>query len=277
LVYQFAGLPVNFRQLISGVKINLRLWLAILLCFAAIGRNSHAGELNIAAASDLKFALDKLSRQFETNTPGVQIKISYGSSGNFYAQIQNQAPFDLFFSADIQYPQKLIEAGFASPTNLFRYAVGRIVLWVPKQSTIDLEKLGINALLDPSVRKIAIANPQHAPYGRAAVAAMQSTKIFSQIKSRLVYGENIAQTAQFVQTGAADIGIIALSLALAPPMKDAGRFWELPIGTYPKLEQAGIVLNSVKDTRTALAFRDFVSSDAARAVLARYGFVAPEK
>jgi molybdate transport system substrate-binding protein len=241
------------------------------------GISSRAAELTIAAAADLKFAMDQLVTEFQTNQPGTTGKVAYGSSGNFFAQLQNRAPFDLYFSADIEYPRKLAEAGHALDTDVFLYAVGRLVVWVPKSSSVDLNTLGIQALLAPSVRKIAIANPEHAPYGRAAVAAMKSLHVYEQAESKLVYGENIAQTAQFVQSGAADIGIIALSLAIAPQMRDAGRYWEIPLEAYPKMEQGGIILKWTKDAGAARAFRDFVLGKHGRDVLKRYGFFLPEK
>jgi len=241
------------------------------------GTSSRAAELTIAAAADLKFAMDQLVTEFQINQPDTTVKVAYGSSGNFFAQLQNRAPFDLYFSADIDYPRKLAEAGHALDTNVFLYAVGRLVVWVPKSSSVDLDTLGIQALLAPSVRKIAIANPEHAPYGRAAVAAMKSLRVYEQAESKLVYGENIAQTAQFVQSGAADIGIIALSLAIAPQMRDAGRYWEIPLEAYPKMEQGGIILTWTKDAGAARAFRDFVLGKHGRDVLKRYGFFLPEK
>ncbi|MDD5349988.1 MAG: molybdate ABC transporter substrate-binding protein, partial [Chthoniobacteraceae bacterium] len=184
--------------------------------------------LTIAAAADLQFALDDLVKEFNTKNPASQASVTFGSSGNFYAQIQNGAPFDLFLSADIQYPRKLAEAGLVAG-DVFPYAVGRIVVWVPKKSPVDVAKLGIKALLESSIHKIAIANPEHAPYGRAAVEALKALKVYEQVQPKLVFGENIAQTAQFVQSGAADIGIIALSLAIAPKMSEAGRYWEVPL------------------------------------------------
>lgn len=251
-----------------------RFALALLLCVSA---SLSAAEINVAAAADLKFAMDELVAEFHTNHPDTAIKVTYGSSGNFFAQLQNRAPFDLYFSADIEYPRKLAELGHALDTNVFPYAVGRIVVWAPKASAVDVERLGIQSLLAPSVRRIAVANPQHAPYGRAAVAAMKSLRVYEQVERRLVYGENIAQTAQFVQSGAADIGVIALSLAVAPQLRDAGRYWEIPTDAYPKMEQGGIILNWTKDAAAASSFRDFALNRHGREVLKRYGFFLPEK
>src|SRR5262249_3795660 len=150
--------------------------------------------------------------------------------------------FDIFFSADVAYPTKLIEAGLGLADSKFSYAVGRVGILATTNSTIDPAKLGIKALQEPSVRKIAIAHPEHAAYGKAAVAAMQKLGVYEAVKSKLVFGENIAQTAQFVESGPADIGIIALSLVVAPAMKDKGRYWEIPLDAYPRLEQGGLIL-----------------------------------
>ena len=150
-------------------------------------------------------------------------------------------------SADIDYPKKLVEQGFASEKSLFQYAVGRIVVWTPKDSAIDVQKLGIKALLDPAAKKIAIANPKHAPYGRAAEAALKNLKILDQVKDKLVLGENVAQTAQYVESGAADIGIIALSLAKSSALKDKGKYWEVPLENYPRMDQGGVILSWAKD------------------------------
>ena len=256
----------------------MRTTLAILLVMLCCRHdNLRAAELTVAAAADLKFALDELVAEFHTNQSAITVKVTYGSSGNFFAQLQNQAPFDLYFSADIEYPRKLAQAGHALGTNVFLYAVGRIVVWTPKSSPVDVERLGIQSLFAPSVRKIAIANPRHAPYGVAAVAAMKSLKVYDRAEPQLVYGENIAQTAQFVQSGAADIGFLALALAISPQMRDAGRYWEIPLDAYPRMEQGGIILKWTKQPEAARAFRDFVLNEHGRAVLKRYGFFLPEK
>ncbi len=237
-----------------------------------LGSLVQAGEVSIAAASDLNFVFKELVADFEKKT-GNTVKLSLGSSGNFFAQLSNGAPFDLFFSADIGYPKRLEEAGLAEPGTLYMYAVGRIVVWVPKGSPIDVGTLGIKALQHPSVKKVAIANPKHAPYGRAAVAAMEHYKVYDAVKDKLVLGENISQTSQFVQTGGADIGIIALSLAVAPAMKETGAYWEVPVDAYPRLEQGAVVLKAAKDPKTARAFLDFVRSPDSVAMFKRYGFL----
>lgn len=245
---------------------------AILLSDVSCAQGS---EVRVAAAADLKFAMADLAGQFEKQS-GTKVDVTYGSSGNFFAQLQNGAPFELFFSADIDYPKKLEAAGLSEPGTLYEYAVGRIVIWTPADAKVDVVKEGWKALLDDRVQKIAIANPKHAPYGGAAVAAMQKAGIYDQVKAKLVYGENVSQAEQFVQSGNAQAGIIALSLASSPSMKD-GKSWEIPAELHPAIEQGAIVLKSAKNKSAALAFLEFVKSDAGRAVLSKYGFAAQRK
>src|SRR5438094_2242143 len=229
---------------------------AIIISLALLGGVSvlpaQAGEISVAAAADLNFAFKEIVAEFEKKTSHT-VKLSLGSSGNFFSQISNGAPFDLYFSADIRYPQNLEKAGHAVPGSLYEYAVGRIVLWAPKGSTLDLQK-GLETLLDPSVRKIAIANPKHAPYGHAAVAAMEHFKVYDRVKDKIVLGENISQAAQFVESGACDIGIVALSLALAPTMKAAGTFWLIPADAHPAIDQGAAVVKNSKNQEAAKRF-----------------------
>src|SRR6516162_9487362 len=212
----------------------------------------HAGEIKVAAASDLTFAFKDVVAGFEKQT-GNSVKLTYGSSGNFFSQIQNGAPFDLFFSADVSFPRKLEAAGLTEPGSIYEYAKGEIVIWVPNASKLDLSK-GLAVLLDPSIQKIAIANPLHAPYGAAAVAAMKHAGIYDQIKTKLVQGENISQAAQFVHSGNAEIGIVALSLALAPAMKNDGRYVLVPPQDYPPLIQAAVIVKSSHKKEVANQF-----------------------
>jgi molybdate transport system substrate-binding protein len=249
---------------------NLRI---LLLCLMALVGRSEQRHLAIAAAADLQFALVEVTSAFALANPGVTVTVTHGSSGNFYAQLLNKAPFDLFLSADLSYPRKLVEAGVADGTTEFLYSRGHLVLWVPKASPIAVEQLGMRALLHPAAKKVAIANPRVAPYGRAAEAALARLGLLEAVQPRLVFGENITQTAQFVQTGAADIGILALSLAKAPVMAASGRFWELPEDAYPPLEQGGVILNHARNRADALAFRAFMQSPPALEILRRYGFM----
>jgi molybdate transport system substrate-binding protein len=248
----------------------------MLAFFVAQGEARAQGkEIRVAAAADLKFAMEELAGQFEKQT-GTKVNASYGSSGNFFSQLQNGAPFDLFFSADIEYPRKLEAAGLAAPGTLYEYAAGRIVLWTPANSKVDVANRNWKALLDARVEKIAIANPEHAPYGRAAVAALQDAGIYDFVKAKLVYGENISQAAQFVQSGNAQAGIIALSLAISPPMRDGTR-WEIPKEMYPAIAQGAIILKGAKNKDAARAFLEFLKSTSGRAILMKYGFALSEK
>ncbi|MGD1018937.1 MAG: molybdate ABC transporter substrate-binding protein [Verrucomicrobiia bacterium] len=253
------------RALVFG---GIGLWLA--------GAGVAAAQITVAAAADLKFALDEIAVGFQKQHPDAKIIVTYGSSGNLFAQIDNGAPFDVFLSADIDFPRRLIENKKAVADSLFPYAVGRVVVWVPNDSPIDVGKLGIESLLTPSVRKIAIANPEHAPYGRAAVAAMKKLGVYDKVSGKLVLGENIAQAAQFVESGAADIGLIALSLAVSPKMKGEGRYWEVPLDAYPRLEQGGVILSASKQPDLARQFRTVMVGPQGRETLRRYGFILPE-
>lgn len=233
-----------------------------------------AQEITVAAAADMSAALPKLASSYTKKT-GQAVKLLFGSSGNLTNQIRNGAPFDVFFSADEQYPQQLIAEGLASKDTLYRYAVGRLVLWVSADSPLDLSKLGINALLDPSVKKVSIANPATAPYGRAAEAALRHFGIYDRVASRLVFGESVSQAAQFVESGNAQAGMIALSHALAPAMKDKGRYWTVPLNAYPTLNQAAVVLSHSKQQDSARRFVDFLRSPEATSLLTSFGFSLP--
>jgi molybdate transport system substrate-binding protein len=242
----------------------------LILCLLCFVRISPAQEITLAAAADLQFAFPDVTARFQKDT-GKRVKLIFGSSGNFFTQIQNGAPFDLFFSADIDYPRKLEAAGLAEPGTLYEYATGKIVLWVPSESKLDLSR-GLKVLLDPGIKKIAIANPQHAPYGRAAVAALQREGIYDKVAEKFVLGENISQTASFVASGSAGIGIVALSLARAPGMKEKGRYVEIPGDEYPAIQQAAVILKSSKQKETARQFLDYLKTAVMLDLLKTYGF-----
>ncbi|MFZ3265554.1 MAG: molybdate ABC transporter substrate-binding protein [Terriglobales bacterium] len=246
-----------------------RLVWVLVLCASAF-----AQEITVAAAADLSSALPEIAARYKSAT-GREVKLSFGSSGNLTTQIRNGAPFDVFFSADEEYPKQLIDAGLAEKDTLYRYAVGRLVLWVPNEVTIDLQKVGIQALLDSSVKKIAIANPQHAPYGRAAEAALRHYGIYDQVSSRLVLGENVSQAAQFVESGNAQAGLIALSHALTPALKSKGHYWMVPLDAYPMLNQAAVVLSHSKQQKAGRGFLEFLRSSEAMSLLKNYGFSLP--
>jgi molybdate transport system substrate-binding protein len=233
------------------------------------------GTVTVAAASDLTYAMNEIAANFEKAT-GCAVRLSMGSSGNFLTQIENGAPFDVFFSADIAYPKKLEAEGLAAPGTTYLYAIGKIVLWTRKDSRVDVSK-GFSALRDPAVQKIAIANPEHAPYGRAAEEALRQSGVYEDVKDRLVLGENISQTAEFVESGNADAGIVALSLVLSPAMKEKGRAWNIPENLYTPIQQGAMVIRAAANPQGALQFLDYIKMPATAALLQRYGFALPAK
>jgi molybdate transport system substrate-binding protein len=251
---------------------NFTLVALSLLLFALTGTYSRAQrkEISVAAAADLKFAMTDLAAAYEKQS-GVKLTLTFGSSGNFFAQIQNGAPFELFFSADSDYPRKLEQAGLTVPGSIFQYAVGRIVLWAPADAKADPQRLGWRSLLDPAVQKIAVANPDHAPYGRAAIEALKKSGYYDQVKTKLVFGENISQAAQFVQSGNAQIGIIAKSLAVSSAFA-AGRSWTIPQQQYTPLAQSAVALKNFANKDAALAFLAYLKTPPAQSILEKYGF-----
>jgi molybdate transport system substrate-binding protein len=237
-----------------------------------------AAETNVialAAASDLVFCLEELNAQFTQSHPGTVCRVTTGSSGNFFAQIQRGAPFDVFLSADISYPRKLAEAGHAEAASLTSYAIGRIVLWTVK-TNLPVE-LGLGVLTRPEVRRVALANPEHAPYGQAARAALQKANLWTPLQPKLVLGDNIAQTAQFVESGHVEAGLVALSLVSAPKLKGTGTWWLVPEEFHPRLEQAAILTRRGTNNPAARAYLQFLRSPSARAVLDHFGFQPPPR
>jgi len=243
-----------------------RLALVLGLCASAFAQG-----ITVAAAADMSAVLPEIAARYKSHA-GQEVKLIFGSSGNLTTQIRNGAPFDIFFSADEEYPKQLIDAGLAEKDTLYCYAIGRLALWVPNDSPLDLSKAGMQALLDPTVRKVAIANPQHAPYGRAAEAVLRHFGIYDQISAKLVLGENVSQAVQFVESGNAQAGLIALSHALAPAMRAKGRYWTVPLDAYPTLNQAVVVLSRSKQQQAARKFLEFVHSPEATSLLKSYGF-----
>ena len=233
--------------------------------------SAHAEKITVAAAADLKYAMDEIVTSFKTGNPGDQIDMSYGSSGKFFTQIQQGAPYDLFFSADIEFPRILASTGFAA-SEVKPYAFGRIVLW---STTRDASKMTLDRLDDPAITHVAIANPKHAPYGKRAEEALRASGLWQKIEPKLVYGENVAQTAQFVLTGNATVGIIALSLAVNPVLSGQGGYWLIPDKLHQPLEQGFIITKRAEGNLLARRFAGFMESNAARAVMKKYGFVLP--
>ena len=250
------------------MKFRLHLYL-LAIGLGLLARPALADAITIAAAADLKFAMEEIVAVFKQANSTDQVETIYGSSGKFHTQIQQGAPFDLFFSADIAYPRLLAKEGHAAAAAR-PYAVGRIVLW---SASRDARRMTLADLADPAIRKIAIANPKHAPYGKRAEEALRSAGLWDKVESRLVMGENIAQTAQYVQTGNADVGIIALSLALNRTLAAKGGYALIPDKLHQPLEQGFIVTRRAAANPLAKKFADYMVSPEARRVMVRYGFV----
>ena len=245
--------------------------LILAILFSLSSLSTAAEKITIAAAADLRFAMDEIIKQFRTAQPADSIEITYGSSGKFFTQIQQGAPYDLFFSADISYPRELEKAGLAGAPAT-PYATGRIVLWSPNR---DASRMTLKDLTDPNIRKVAIANPQHAPYGKRAEEALKSLGLWEAVSAKAVYGENISQTAQFVQTGNAEVGIIALSLAVNPALAEKGAYYLIPDNLHQPLEQGFVILKRASGNELAKRFAAYMSKPEARAVMKRYGFMLP--
>jgi molybdate transport system substrate-binding protein len=254
------------KDMVRTLFRSLRFALAICLIVQV-----HAQEtIRVAAAADLQVVLPVLAGRFQTAT-GVQIVPSFGSSGTLSAQIQNGAPFDAFLSADVEYPRLLAQRGLADPSAVVTYARGRIVLWTRKDSGIDIVA-GLKALTVPAIRRIAIANPEHAPYGRAAVAALRHEGVYEAVRAKLVMGENVSQTAQFARTGDAEVAIIALALAVGPVLSEVGRHVEIPASFHPAIDQGAVWLKGSKNPGAAKRFVDFLQQPASVAYLSSMGF-----
>ncbi len=246
---------------------------AVLVMVSAAVAAAQSPPLAVAAASDLQSVLPALAARFEHDASS-RVMLTFGSSGNFFAQIQNGAPFDLFLSADADYPRRLEAAGLTEPGTLQPYAIGRLVLYASTPSGLDLG-LGLAVLTDARVRRIAIANPEHAPYGRAAVAALRHERLYDRIRPKLVLGENVSQAAQFVQSGNAEAGLLALSLALAPALRTSGTYVEVPASFYPSIEQAAVVMKASNRKDAARRFLAFLARPEIVQVLKAAGFLPP--
>lgn len=258
------------------VRRRFRAWLAaalVLLPLTVGAADPAVRSVSVAVASNLKPTFEEIARAFEARNPGVVVKATYGGSVVFLAQLQNGAPFDLFLSADAETVSKVAESGLAGGAP-FTYALGTLVVWVPKTSTLDLQRRGLAALLDPGVRKIAVPNPRTAPYGRAAEAALRAAGVYDALKDRLVFGQNVSQTAQFAQTGSAQAGLVPLSLAMARPLADEGRYWKIPEQSHAPIRQKGVVLKRAAESQLARELAEFVQGPG-RATLERYGYGVP--
>ncbi|ACL64412.1 molybdenum ABC transporter, periplasmic molybdate-binding protein [Anaeromyxobacter dehalogenans 2CP-1] len=253
-----------------------RILLAVALpaLLAAAPARPTAATLAVAAAASLKDAAEELKQAFEAERPGVRVALTFGASGAFFAQIRNGAPFDVFLSADRDYPAKVIAAGLGAAADEEVYAFGRLVAWLPPGSAVPLERRGLAALTVPGVRRIAIANPALAPFGRATERALRAAGVWDAVQGRLVLGTSAGQAAQFATTGAADVAFLPYSLTLGKALA-AGKVVPVPEALYPRIEQSGIVLRTARDPALARAFLAFLTGPKGRAVLAKYGYGLP--
>jgi molybdate transport system substrate-binding protein len=255
--------------------MNTRRAVSLVLLAVSLTAPVKAQDLTVAAAADLQSAMQEIAARFQKQK-AKNVRVIYGSSGNFLQQIQNGAPFDMFFSANLEYPKKLEAARLTEIDSFYEYAIGKIVVWIPNNSKLDIRS-GLRSLVNPAVNKIAIANPLHAPYGQAAVAAMKTENVYEKLASKLVMGENISQTASFALSGSADAGIIALSVARSQNLRDKGRFVEIPTQDYPPIEQACVILQSSQNKDVAREFLYFIKTGAIIDLLQTYGFDVPGK
>ncbi len=251
----------------------LRFQPLLLLILVSLASLLRAQPLSIAAAANLKAAMDALGPAFEAKHPGVSLQISLGASGSITTQIQQGAPFDLFLAADAEFPERLVAAGLVIGES-FPYATGRLVLWVRRDAGLDPAREGLKVLLRPAVKRIAIGNPAVAPFGRSAEAVLKSAGLLEAVQAKLVFGENIAQAAQYLQTGAAEAGLISSSQALAPALA-SGLVWTVPQQLYPVQKQCGVILKRTNQPALAAAFKAYLLSPEGQAVLARQGYGAP--
>jgi molybdate transport system substrate-binding protein len=230
--------------------------------------------IGVAAAANLKVAAVALKQAFEAAHPGVEVAFTFGASGTFFAQLQNGAPFDLFLSADREYPARVIAARLAAAQDERVYALGRLVVWLPRGSALDVEARGLAALADPAVKRVAIANPAVAPFGRAAEAALRAAGVYERVREKLVLGTSVSQAAQFATSGAADVALLPWSLTFGKELA-GGRTVPLPDSLHPPIEQSGIVLASAREPALARAFLAFLTSEPGRAILAKHGYGTP--
>ncbi|MFQ5597228.1 MAG: molybdate ABC transporter substrate-binding protein [Nitrospiria bacterium] len=264
----WGSFPTVSRRFLSLLIVSILQW-SPALCADQSPTNDR---LLIAAASSLRFTMDDIVAEFTKSIPA-DVEMSYSASGNLLAQILAGAPFDLFLSADEAYPKQVIEKEFADPDAFFRYGSGLIVLWVPDQSPIDIVHEGINGLMHPSVKKIVLANPRHAPYGMAAMEALKNMDFFDRLDKKFVFSDNIFHAAAFIRRGDAQIGILAYSLALSEPLQASGRFWVIPSHLYSPMLHGGLILGNTKDRALATAFVDFLKKGRGREILQDYGYL----
>lgn len=252
---------------------QIKVLLLALACLLAAPLTAQA-PLRVAAAADLEPVLPPILVQFEEKT-GIHAEATYQASAMLTTEIENGAPFDLFLSADLSYPKRLIDdgladaAGSADSSTPITYAKGTLVLWERKDAHLPVPSLDL--LRSPALKRLAIANPDRAPYGRAAVAALESLQLYDALKPRLVTAENIAQTAQFADSANADAGLISLTSALTPRLSADGNYFVIPRNLYPPIEQGAVIVSSTKQRAAVHKLLDFLLSPAVQAELAKSG------
>lgn len=248
----------------------MKRWFVVLITFVVYlsSVNAMGEQITIAVASNFTNAMRDIVVLFEKET-GNKVKVAYGSSGKFFAQIQHHAPFQVFFSADEAKPTALEKAGLAVPGTRFTYAEGTLVLWSSRDDLLDEQA---NALKEGKFNKLALANPKLAPYGAAAVEVLDKLNLTEVTRSKWVRGENISQTYQFVATGNADLGFVALSQLMKDGEIAKGSYWKIPSDFHQPIRQDAVLLTAGQDSEAARAFLDFVKTDKARAVIRAYGY-----
>lgn len=262
----------------SASRIALLICLAVSGCAPAAAPRTAvapATRIRVAAASDLRSCLDALADEFQKDFPNVDLLPSFGASGALVSQLEAGLDTDLFLAADFELARGLAAAGLAAEEDLFETGEGRLVVWVRNESPLDVAALGAEVLRDPSVRRVAIAHPEHAPYGRAARAALQSLGLLGSVEKKLAIGASAAQAAQYVESGAAEVGLLPLALALGTKLSEKGRFWKVPADAHPPIRHGGAIHTRAIDREATVAFRDFLLSPRGRAILERYGFEFP--
>ena len=241
----------------------------LIACVLTLGAGQTiADEIHVAVASNFTNTIKALATRFEAGS-GHKVTLSFGSTGKHYAQIRNGAPFHAFFAADVKRPQLLDEEGVALPGSRFTYAIGKIVLWSPKKSIVDAQG---KVLEEGAFRHLAIASPKLAPYGKAARQVLQDRGIWEALQNRMVRGENIGQTFQFVKSGNAELGFVALSQVKHPANAIEGSWWEVPQSLYTPIEQQAVLL---RESDAARAFLAFVKSDASLEIIRGFGYATP--
>ncbi len=246
----------------------------LLLATLPVAAAAPRTQLTVAAAANLKTAAEELKKAFEAERPDVEVALTLGASGTFFAQIQSGAPFDVFLSADRDYPDRLVAGNLGAAADERVYAFGKLVAWLPPGSTLDLATKGLAALAEPAVKRIAIANPSVAPFGAATVKAFEAAGVSRAVEGKLVLGTSVAQAAQFATTGAADVAFLPYALTFGKELA-GGKVVPVPESLYPRIEQAGLVLAAAPEPALGRAFLAFVTGAKGRAILAKYGYGLP--